>query len=84
MEAPEGFTTLQAAEAAGPPQRDDREGGVDCVATPKQLLRLKAAASPSETSRRAIQQVIPDCVANLECWDLILVSGRLLRPRGTA
>ena len=50
------------------------------VATPKQLLRLKAAASPIEDfTQGTFQQVIPD-VANLDdskVTDVILVSGRL-------
>ena len=50
------------------------------VATPKQLLRLKAAASPVEDfTQGTFQPVIPD-VANLDdskVTDVILVSGRL-------
>ena len=50
------------------------------VATPKQLLRLKAAASPIEDfTQGTFQQVIPD-VAGLDdskVTDVILVSGRL-------
>lgn len=50
------------------------------VATPKQLLRLKAAASPIEDfTQGTFQQVIPN-VSNLDdskVTDVILVSGRL-------
>ncbi|KAF0072877.1 2-oxoglutarate dehydrogenase E1 component, partial [Streptococcus agalactiae] len=48
------------------------------VFTPKQLLRLKAAASPVEAfTQKGFQKVIPDTHAGQSVRQVLLVSGRL-------